>query len=142
MTSKPDGAPVAAGETAGERSGLARVSAYGLAVAVTEHAWDDASAMRKEPLLVEIAAQLLRSAGSIGANIAEGYSRRSARDRIRYYEYALGSAAETEAWYQSARRALPAIFDERIARLTSVRRLLLTMIRNERSGTGWNAGSR
>src|SRR4051794_9257483 len=94
MTSDPGLTAPAVGTTASKQVGLARVSAYGLAVEVSEHAWNDAAAMRRDPLLVEIGAQLLRSAGSIGANIAEGYSRRSARDRIRFYEYALGSSAE------------------------------------------------
>ncbi len=37
--------------------------------------------------------------GSIRANIAEGYSRGTGKDRARFYEYALGSARESRDWY-------------------------------------------
>ncbi|MFN8404533.1 MAG: four helix bundle protein [Anaerolineales bacterium] len=33
--------------------------------------------------------------GSVGANISEGYSRSSGKDRARFYEYALGPARES-----------------------------------------------
>ena len=59
--------------------------------------------------------------------------RRSARDRHRYYEYALGSAEETRSWYTFAHHALSEeVMKDRIERLTSLRRLLLAMIRNDR----------
>jgi four helix bundle protein len=82
------------------------VTAYRFATEASDAAWDDASTMKCEPLLAEIAPQLVRAIGSIAANIAEGYARRSARDRIRFYEYALGSVEESRAWYQLARRCL------------------------------------
>jgi four helix bundle protein len=105
--------------------------------------WNDATAMGALPLLSEVATQLVRAVGSIAANVAEGYARRSPRDRIRFYEYALGSAEESRSWYEVGRRALSvAEIDARIARLAAIRRLLLTMIRNERSGTKWNAPRR
>ncbi len=114
--------------------------AYQLAVAAGDRAWDDATAMKKEPLLADVGAQLIRAAGSIAANVTEGYARRSPRDRIRYYEYALGSSEETRAWYALAARVLSAEDrDDRLARLTSIRRLLLVMIKNERAGKAWNS---
>jgi four helix bundle protein len=122
---------------------LGKVRAYLLAIAAGERAWEDATAMKGEPLLVEVAPQLVRATGSIAANIAEGYAKRSGRDRIRFYEYALGSNAEAQSWYRTARRGIPAeLCDERLTRLTSIRRLLLVMIRNERAGSGWNAKGR
>jgi four helix bundle protein len=124
-------------------SALRRVTAYALAAKMGELVWDDAMAMKQEPLLAEVAPQLVRATGSIAANIAEGYAKRSARDRIRFYEYALGSSGEAESWYRTARRTLSSqVYDERVACLTSIRRLLLVMIRNERKGSGWNAASR
>src|ERR1035437_10479927 len=45
--------------------------------------------------------QLTRAVGSISANIAEGYSRASVADRLRFYEYALGSTREAIAWYDT-----------------------------------------
>jgi four helix bundle protein len=43
-----------------------------------------------------IAAQMRRSASSIGANIAEGFGRRPLRDKARFYNVAEGSARELE----------------------------------------------
>jgi four helix bundle protein len=74
---------------------LESVTAYRFAMEASDAAWDDASTMKCEPLLAEVAPQLIRAIGSVAANIAEGYARRSARDRIRFYEYALGSVEES-----------------------------------------------
>ncbi|MDP3770955.1 MAG: four helix bundle protein [bacterium] len=52
----------------------------------------------------EIERQLVRSAGSIGANIAEGHGRqrcgRRTADARNFYEIAYGSSAETDNWLQ------------------------------------------
>lgn len=42
--------------------------------------------------------QIVRSAGSIGANIAEGYGRYKGKEYERFIRIALGSANETEYW--------------------------------------------
>lgn len=41
-----------------------------------------------------LSAQLRRAAGSIGANIVEGYRRRTGPDKLRFYNTAQGSADE------------------------------------------------
>jgi four helix bundle protein len=53
-----------------------------------------------------VADQLLRSATSVGANIAEAKSASSKRDFIKYYEIALKSANETAYWLSLVRDAL------------------------------------
>jgi four helix bundle protein len=112
---------------------LGRVQAYQIARRLTDQAWDDTDALLRDPRLKDIASQLFRAVGSITANVAEGYARRSRPDRVRYYEYALGSVQESIAWYETAGRALPdAIVSSRRNDLVSIRRLLLTMIRTER----------
>ena len=124
-----------------DRGALGHVTAHVLALEASDRAWGDALVMRREPLLVNVAEQLMRSVSAVGAHIADGYGRRSPRDRIRFYEYALAENAEAETWYRNGRHVLPpGIIDERIARLTSIRRLLLTMIKGERRGGGWNDG--
>jgi len=42
--------------------------------------------------------QIIRSSGSIAANIAEGYGRFSPNDRKIFYRYAQGSFEETKSW--------------------------------------------
>ncbi len=107
-----------------------RLAVYRLAVEAMRLAQEDAAAARGDALLVESAGQLVRAAGSIAANIAEGFSRGGTADRRRFFEYALGSARESMVWYEAVR---PAELEERLARLTSIRRLLLTMIRTARA---------
>lgn len=117
-----------------------RLAVHRIATELADEAWGDANCVAEHPLLEHVAAQMIRAIGSITANIAEGYARFSRRDRIRYYEYALGSAEEARSWYTVARRVLPAAdVEARLQQLTSIRRLLLTMIRNERAGEGWKA---
>ena len=132
-----------AGGERGNRGPLGRVTAHALSLKAADHAWDDARIMRAEPLLASVAEQLMRSVTAVGANIADGYGRRSPRDRVRFYEYALSENGEAETWYRNGRHVLPpGVLEERTERLTSIRRLLLTMIKNERGGGGWNDGKR
>jgi four helix bundle protein len=112
---------------------LQRVQAYRLAMDAMREARLDAQRAKKDVLTREVGGQLLRAAGSIGANIAEGYSRGTTSDRRKFYEYALGSVRECIVWYETLPESLPA---SRIERLVSIRRLLLTMIRNARKDAG------
>ena len=111
-----------------------RVQAYRLGSYLAACADHDSRALATDARLVATAAQLFKAAGSVPANIAEGYSRLSTRDRVRYYEYALGSAAEARTWYVAMRDTLGAgPLAERVATLRSITRLLLTMIRSGRA---------
>ena len=111
-----------------------RVQAYRLALYLAACAEQDAQLMKADARFDQTISQLCRAAASVAANIAEGYPRQSGRDRIRYYEYALGSAAEVKVWYLSARTTLaPGAIEDRFALLRSITRLLLTMIRSARS---------
>ena len=106
---------------------------YRLATYAGDVAWPDAVLLGKHPATVSVADQLFRSVGSIGAHIAEGYSRGSGADRIRYYEYALGSAREAREWYWKSRGVLGGeIVDARMDALQQIARLLLTAIKAER----------
>lgn len=83
---------------------------------------------------IGLAEQLYRALGSISANIAEGFSRGTGRDRARFYEYALGSARESRDWYFKARYILGTdIVHDRLQLLTEIIRLLLTMIPQQRA---------
>ena len=80
-----------------------------------------------------IAAQLLRSAGSVSANVAEGYSRASRVDRLRFFAYALGFARACVTWYESIRGVISdEALEDRLLLLVRIRALLLGFIRAQR----------
>ena len=80
--------------------------------------------------------QLLQAAGSVGANLAEGYSRSTRADRLRFYCYALGSVRECLIRYHAVADELPAtVFQDRLLLLARVRSLLLGLIRSTRGCT-------
>ena len=107
-----------------------------LASYVADTAWPDVEALAKHPAMQEVCAQLYEAVGSISAHISEGYSRGSTADRVRFYEYALGSARESRDWYRRGQPILgPDRVTERCDLLTSVTRLLLVVIPSER-GSG------
>ncbi len=110
-----------------------KMQAYRLALYAVDLGWEDVTKLARDRRTMSLADQLYRALGSISANLAEGYSRSSHRDRARFYEYALGSAREGRDWYFKARHALgEAIIRERISLLTKIIRLLLTMIPRQR----------
>ncbi|NJM39546.1 MAG: four helix bundle protein [Anaerolineae bacterium] len=74
---------------------LWKVTAYRFALFASDLAWQDVTKLMQDKRTLEIASQLFRAIGSIGANIAEGYSYRSDKNEARYYEYAYGSARES-----------------------------------------------
>jgi four helix bundle protein len=115
---------------------LWKVEAYRLALFIAELGWHDVTKLVKDKRTMELADQLYRAIGSIGANISEGYSRGGGRDRAHFYEYALGSARESRGWYYQGRHVLgEAVAQHRIRLVTQVIRLLLTMIPDQRSAT-------
>ncbi|HBX67689.1 MAG TPA: four helix bundle protein, partial [Balneolaceae bacterium] len=80
-----------------------------------------------------LADQLYRSSGSVSANIVEGYSRISNKEKARFYEIALGSARETRDWYFKSRHLLSdETASKRIRLMTKIIKLLLSMINDRR----------
>lgn len=106
---------------------------YQLAVLMGDLAWSDLSKLVTDRRTRSLADQLYRAIGSIAANIAEGYSRRSGKDQARFYEYALGSAREARGWYYQGKGVLHTeIVTHRLQLLTRIIRLLLKIIPRER----------
>ncbi len=115
---------------------LWRMSVYRLALFLADIGWHDVTKLTRDRRTIALSDQLYRALGSVSANIAEGYSRGSGRDRARFYEYALGSARESRDWYFKSRHLLgEVVFRHRLQILTSVTRLLLTIIPKERKHT-------
>ena len=114
---------------------LWRVEAYRLALYAAELGWLDVTKLLRDRRTLGLADQLCRALGSIGANVAEGYSRGTGKDRARFYEYALGSARESRDWYYKGRHVLgQEITDHRLDVLTQIVRLLLAMVPQQRGG--------
>jgi four helix bundle protein len=112
---------------------LWKMEAYRLALFLGDIAWHDVTKLYKDPRMLDLSNQLYRAVGSISANIAEGYSRSSGRDRVRFYEYALGSACESRNWYHKGRHILDStVTNHRLDFCTQVIRLLLTVIPDQR----------
>ena len=110
------------------------VTAYRKSMFLSDLAWPDVTKLTRDRRTLGLADQLYRAVGSIGANLAEGYSRGSARDRVRFYEYSLGSARESRDWYYKGRHVLgEPVLHHRAEILSEVIRLLLTMIPEQRS---------
>lgn len=115
---------------------LWRVEAYRLALFAADIGWEDVTKLAQDQRTRSLSDQLYRALGSTSANIAEGYSRGTGRDRARFYEYALGSARESRDWYYKARHVLGEnIIAHRLSLQTQIIRLLLTMIPDQRQQT-------
>ena len=112
---------------------LRRMTVYRLSLDLIRDAWTDAEKLRAHPTTSFIAAQLYRAASSVGANVAEGYSRSSSKDRVRLFEYSLGSARECRFWYHASRFVLDtADYEKRSFLLTRICKILLAAIPRER----------
>ncbi|HET7612514.1 MAG TPA: four helix bundle protein [Gemmatimonadaceae bacterium] len=90
------------------------------------------SISRRKRLGERIAGQLYAAVSSISANIAEGYSRSSGKDRALIFEFALGSVRESISFYQASRPILGEVITARLNILEEIRRLLLAIIPRER----------
>lgn len=113
---------------------LWKVEAYRLALYASDLGWRDVTKLLQDKRTIGLANQLFEALGSIGANLSEGYSRGSGRDRARFYEYSLGSGRESRTWYFGGRHVLSeAVSAHRIELLTHIVRLLLVMVPDQRA---------
>ena len=112
---------------------LWKMEAYRLGLFVAEVGWYDVTKLMGDRRTLRVADQLYRALGSISANLAEGYSRGTGKDRARFYEYALGSARESRDWYYKSRHILSeSVTRHRLRLLTQIIRLLIAMVPQQR----------
>lgn len=115
---------------------LWRMAAYRLSLFLMDLAWRDATLL-DHGITSAVAGQLYRAVASIAANIAEGYGRRSGRDRARFYEYALCSTREALVWYRAAAGKLSEeVVQHRMTILIELRQLLLVITPAQRLNRG------
>lgn len=111
---------------------LWKIDAYRHSLYLEDLCWYDAKLLIHKKYF-SIADQLLRSTVSVSANISEGYSRISNKEKARFYEIALGSAREARDWYIKSRHVLSAEISSKSIRLiTKIIKLLLNMINDRR----------
>lgn len=112
---------------------LWKLEVYRLGLFVAETGWEDVLLLNKNNLTRDAADQIIRSLDSISANIAEGYSRSTGKDRARYFEYALGEAREARDRYFKARRVLKQeVVLHRIKLLTQIVKMLNAFVPTQR----------
>jgi four helix bundle protein len=112
---------------------LQQMRAYRLACELVRESWEDAEKLTHHRTMEKVSAQLYAAVGSIVANLGEGYAHSSGKDRARIFEYALGSARESIAWFRSAEPVLGSdVVTQRVEKLDEIRRMLMAIIPRER----------
>ena len=112
---------------------LWKLEVYRLGLFIAEIGWEDVVLLDKNKLTRDAADQIIRSLDSISANIAEGYSRSTGKDRARYFEYSLGEAREARDRYFKARRVLKhEVVLHRIKLLTQIVKILNAFVPSQR----------
>ena len=82
---------------------VTELDVYRLAETLSDMIWNDFDRW-PEKAQRTIGYQVISSADSIAANIAEGYGRYTSPDRKKFYLYSRGSFEETKAWLRKAIR--------------------------------------
>lgn len=81
------------------KDGLEELRFYKMAIELWDLCWSDTEVLKNEFRGKEIAKQLIRSCGSISANIEEGYGRGFGKEYPHFLRIARGSARESKGWY-------------------------------------------
>ncbi|MBN1812389.1 MAG: four helix bundle protein [Anaerolineae bacterium] len=96
-------------------------------------AWDDCQHLMEDRRGRAMVDQLTRSAGSICANIEEGYGRGYGKEYAYFLRVSIGSARESRGWYYRARRLLPGdVVKHRMALLDEIIAMLVPNIQNQK----------
>lgn len=78
---------------------LENLQFYIMAMQLWDDCWQDTEVLLKDARGREIAKQLIRSVGSISANIEEGYGRGYGKEYPQFIKISRGSARESKGWY-------------------------------------------
>ena len=114
---------------------LWRMTAYRISLFMADLVRSDARKLFDRGAPSHKATQLESSVESVEANISEGYSKFSGKDRARFFEMALASAREARGWYRRSSQWLGnEEAEERRLLLTQVIKILTVAIPRERSG--------
>jgi four helix bundle protein len=107
---------------------------YRRALFLYDLVWQDCERLMRDRRGRAVTEQLIRSAGSISANVEEGHGRGYGKQRNWFFGVAIGSARESKGWYWRARRLLPPeVLDHRLALADEVIALLVTELTHQRT---------
>jgi four helix bundle protein len=109
---------------------------YRKSLFLADLAWIDCNKLIHHSIGRNLVSQLINSAGSVSANIEEGYGRGFGKDNARFQRIALGSAREARGWYYRSRNALnPEIVDHRMNLIDEIIAGLVLSSRKQRQTT-------
>ena len=107
--------------------------AYRKALFLYDLVWEDCEQLKQDLRGRPLIDQLVRSAGSISANIEEGYGRGFSKDRDYFLRIGIGSARETRGWYYRSHHLLRAdVLKHRMALASEVIALLINELSKHR----------
>lgn len=112
---------------------LWRLEVYRKSMFLSDLAWLDCEKLQGNLLGQARMSQLLRSSGSIPANVEEGYGRGFGKDYARFLRIEIGSARETRGWYWRNRHALETkVVDHRMRLSTDIIQMLTVIADQQR----------
>ncbi len=107
---------------------------YPKALFAYDLAWEDCGHLLKDPRGKAVSSQLIRSVGSISANIEEGFGRGYGKDYAYRLRIAMGEARESRGWYWKSRKLLPPeVLDHRLNLLTKIIAMLAPNIKKQQN---------
>ena len=116
-----------------KRDQLWDMDTYRKALFMSDLAWHDCEILIEHELGKPIAWQLIRSSGSIPANMEEGFGRGFGKDYARFLKIALGSARESRGWYFRGRYVLKSeVVEHRSKLIGTIIAGLITMSNQQR----------
>jgi len=107
---------------------------YPKALFAYDLAWKDCAYLLGDPRGKAISAQLIRSVGSISANIEEGYGRGYGKDYAYRLRISLGETRESRGWYWKSHHLLPPeVLDHRLKLLNEIVSMLVPAIKRQQN---------
>ncbi len=99
-----------------------------------ELVWQDCDHLMRDRRGRAIAEQLVRSAGSVCANLEEGFGRGYGKEYAFFLRVSMGSARESRGWYYRAQYLLPPdVVAHRMSLLDEIIAMLAPNIRNQQN---------